>query len=138
MKTTIRDAGNALRKAAEERIDCSQPVRVPQMLPGTMWAQGDIGILRIAELPKGAAKIEMLPGGQIAPGTTRGSRHCLDERTQRAAQLYRFPGDQMSDLCLRVADEWTLEHPEHVHCTFDAGLYQFVHEQNERRQRVTD
>lgn len=130
--TTVKQAGDRLRRAAKKADGA--PVRAPQMEPGQMFCQGDIGILRIAELPKGARKIDRPKDGQVAPGTSRGSRHCVVGE----GAFYRFPGDALSDLCFESATEWTMTHPEHAHVTCEPGLYQMVHQQNEQRQRVVD
>lgn len=128
-----------IQKAAEELRNTEIPqhthVLAPQMSVCEMFAQGDIGILRIGSLPKGSKKCDMPAGGQVAPGTSKGSRHCVDLCD---AQFYRFQGDVLSDLCIDAKTAWTLRHPEHGHVTFGPGLYQFVHQQNERNERIRD
>lgn len=133
---TAKQAIKRLRKSSHECIDCNQPVTVPTMQPGMMWAQGDVGVLRIAELPRGAKKAERTENGQVAPGNTQGSRHCV--REEQGVTWYRFGGDGLSDIAIEADRPWTLTHPEHAHCTFEPGLYQFIHEQNEQNQRVRD
>lgn len=131
-----RDAVEILRSGARERIDCGEPVEVPEMVPGYMWAQGDVGILRIEKLPSSACVIPAPPGGQIAPGNTQGSRHCVDSDV---ATIYRVSdGDPLSDLCVVATEAWWLRHPEHADCKFQAGTYRILHQQNEQRQRVLD
>lgn len=134
MTTKIKEAGNQLRKAAETVTE-TKHVKLPEMKPGQMFAQGDVGILRIVQLPERNRKIDRPVNGQVAPGNTKGSRHCVDECD---AQFYRFQGDPLSDLCIEAREVWTLRHPEHGHVTLEPGLYQFVHQQNERRERVLD
>lgn len=133
----IKTAGEKLRASATERIDCNQPVTVPEMQPEQCWAQGDIGVVRLDRLPDDAKKIHRPAGGQVAPGTTQGSRHCIPE--DAPVTYYQVSdGDPLSDLCLVADGPWTLTHPEHAHCTFEAGTYRLIHQQNEQRQRVID
>lgn len=136
MKTIVRESLDKLNAHAIERIDCSKPVNVPKMKSGQMFAQGDIGILRLEKLPKGAKKIDPPQGGQIAPGSTIGSRHCVDVNSSVA--FYKFSGDDLSDIAIVAKDSWALRHPTHADCTFEPGIFQFVQQQNEQQQRVRD
>lgn len=135
MTTTIQAANEELRAASTKTKH--QHVSVT-LAVGQMMCQGDVGILRLAELPKKATPIELPANRQVAPGTTKGSRHCA----HGDLKFFRFPGDPLSDLAVRaLADSWTLEHPEHGHVTVRCAhgdLFQFVHQQNEQRQRVMD
>lgn len=139
--TTIREFGNELRTAAEaaERIDSSQPVTLDELAPGRAFAQGDVAILALAKRPTGWREIEMPPNGQIAPGNTKGARHCLATESQAVVKIYRIDdGDRLSDLGIVAKAPWTLEHPEHAWVTFPAGVYRVLHQQNEQRERVLD
>lgn len=133
-KKDIKTIGKRLREAAEKTTH--RHATAPEMRVGQMYAQGDIGVLAIRDLPENAAKIDRPANGQVAPGTTQGSRHCIDESD--AVCYYRFPGDDLSDLCVESTEAWTLRHPEHGHVTFGPGRYQLVHQQNEQRERVMD
>lgn len=133
-KATVQAANHAIRKAAEKAKH--RHVTVPEMRVGQMFCQGDVGILAVRTLPKGATKIDRPPNGQVAPGNTKGSRHCIDG--SEAVTYYRFPGDPLSDMGIESAETWTLRHPEHGHATFGPGRYQLIHQQNEQRQRVLD
>jgi hypothetical protein len=134
-QTSIKEALKAL-EGSHERIDCSQPVMVPDMQPGMMWAQGDVGIMRIAKLPQGSAPMGRPENGQVAPGTSDGSRHWVAQ--VEGIAWFRFDGDPLSDIAVKADVQWTLTHPDHAHCTFGPGLYQFIHEQNEQRRRVLE
>ena len=139
MTTAINTAGNALRQSAAEKIDNGAPVIVPELQVGYMWAQGDVGVLRIDSLPREAHKEPMPPTGQIAPGNTKGSRHCIAQEHQGHVEFYRVNDrDALSDVCLKALKPWRLEHPEHADCTFEAGTYRILHQQNEQMERVRD
>lgn len=137
--TTTKQAATALRRAAKkhERDTLPEPVQAPAMSHGQLWAQGDVGILAVDHLPKGARACPAPTNGQVAPGTTQGSRHCVSAR-DGAVKFYRHGGDALSDLSLDASEPWTMTHPEHGHVTFPPGLYQIIHQQNEQRERVRD
>ncbi len=136
---TIQQANEALRTRSHECIDNGAAVDVPAMQPGTCWAQGDVGVLRLAELPAKSKKTEWPMNGQVAPGNTKGSRHIVPDEFRGAVQFYRVSdGDDLSDLAVEAKEPWTLTHPEHGDCTFQAGTYRLVHQQNEQRERVRD
>lgn len=130
-----------LRTASDECIDNGAAVNVPAaMSPGDMLPQGDIGLLMLDSLPSGAVEIDPPQGGQLAPGNTKGSRHCIPERFHGSLKFYRVQdGDDLSDLAIEASEPFDLEHPEHAdHIGYPAGIYRVRHQQNELRQRVID
>lgn len=131
---SIHQAAEILRADAESVKDCRH-VDIQTISVGQMFCQGDIGILCIEKLPKDAVAIEWPKDGQVAPGVTKGSRHCV---APCRGQFYRFGGDDLSDLCFDAYETWTMTHPEHGHVTAKPGLFQFCHEQNEQNMRVRD
>lgn len=134
----IKEAGEKLRISAE-RIDASQPVELKELLPGRAFAQGDVGVAALERLPQGATQEAMPPTGQVAPGTSKGSRHCIARQDHRHVTVYRLSdGDPLSDLCLIAKEKWTLEHPDHGNVTFPSGCYRIHHQQNETFERVRD
>lgn len=135
--TAIKEAAEQLRSASENRT--AKHTVLHTMEADTMWAQGDVGILRLSALPEGAEAIPMPDGGQVAPGTSKGSRHCISQADHAHIQMYRVSdGDRLSDLALVAEKPWTMEHPEHGWATCPAGPYRLLHEQNEARERVID
>lgn len=138
IKTTVQEAGNLLRQSSES-IDSSKPVILEDLPVGKAFAQGDVAILALDKLPSGAQKIDMPSSGQVAPGNTKGSRHCIAQPDHMHVDLYRVSdSDNLSDLCIVAKKPWTLEHPEHAHVTCPPGVYRFLHQQNEQRERVRD
>ena len=135
---SISQIGNEIRQAAQERINCGDPQTVSHMEPGMAYRQGDIGVVMLKALPDGAKKIENPANRQVAPGTNRGSRHCVDPAD--VVSFYTIDdGDVLSDLCVTARKAgFTLRHPEHADVTFPRGTYRFIHQQNERRERVLD
>lgn len=82
--------------------------------------QGDLYFFKLHALPKDAAR-EVSPSGQLAPGMTQGSRHCVDLST---VTLYRLTNGDVLDGPLIDAPEGVLiTHPEHGHLVFPPGVY---------------
>lgn len=82
--------------------------------------QGDLYFYRLQTLPQGARQ-DTHAGGQLAPGSTQGARHCVDPTRVR---LYRLPHPSALDGPLIEAPEGiTVTHPEHGHIVLPPGLY---------------
>ena len=127
----------AREASAIEQIDSSEPVQMPDMSVGDMYAQGDIGLQLVDRLPDGA-KVRKVPKGdyQIAPGNTKGSRHIIPARCMADVTVYDVQVDDLCDTALVTQAPIDLLHPEHGdHLGYAAGIYLVRHEQNEQRQR---
>ena len=64
--------------------------------------------------------------GQLAPGTTQGSRHCVDPDAVCVIQA-----DTTSPLqgpTLYAKEAFTITHPEHGHITLPPGYYQITYQ----------
>ena len=137
--TTIKEATKLLEASALECIDNGAAVNVPAMQPGMVQCQGDVGVMCLESLPDASRKCEWPIGGQVAPGNTKGSRHIVPEEYKAVVQFYEVrDGDPLSDFAVEASGPWTLTHPEHGDCTFQAGVYRLLHQQNEQRERVRD
>jgi len=78
--------GEVLQHA--EKIKNDNAHRVEVMDVGDIWAQGDVGLVRIERLPVGAVPIKS-PSAQLAPGVTQGSRHCIADLA--SCRLFMLP-----------------------------------------------
>lgn len=95
-------------------------VRVHPVI-GVPVAQGDINLWLLPELPSGV--IEAAPNRQLAPGTTRGSRHCIADKDMNHVKFYRLPNPNPLQGGIMVFDkETTIEHPEHGNQIWPAGI----------------
>jgi len=124
-----------------EEIDLSKAVQVPPLEMGDIFPQGDIALTMIKSLPSKKTPVSWAGGDmQLAPGTTRGSRHCIPGKFSSDVSIYRInDGDVLSDLVLEARAPFDLTHPEHAdHLGYLAGFYRVVHQQNEQRQRILD
>lgn len=99
----------------------SDRTRSPQMDVGDHVRQGDLYIYRIAGVPKGAERVES-PDRQLAPGTTQGSRHCLDSLDGVTVHRLAEPNPLQGPI-LDLAEPRTVEHPEHGHVELQPGCY---------------
>jgi len=127
-----------LKQCASERINCGDPQTIEVMYPGDAFRQGDIFIVMLESLPEAATKMDAPEGRQVAPGNTRGSRHCV-EATDDVTFYRVFDGDDLSDTIVDASSAgFTLRHPEHADVTVPCGTYRIVHQQNERNERVLD
>jgi hypothetical protein len=87
---------------------------------GQYTPQGDVNFLVLDKLPVGA--IEVKPVKQLAPGTTRGSRHCIADRCLGTTEFYRHRiPNPLQGAILIAKSELEIEHPEHANLVFPAG-----------------
>jgi len=141
--SVIESEVTKLQQSAGECIDNSLPITVPKAISvGDMIAQGDIGLLVIKELPENADPVEWLDGKdfQLAPGSNKGSRHCIPSKYRDVVKVYSVPNnDPLSNLIVEATGQFDLVHPEHAdHLGYPAQLYRVRHQQNEQFERVRD
>jgi len=120
MATIIARQFGILQKHAESiRNDATHDLRGGMEI-GDAWAQGDLLIRRIAAVPPDA---QACPAeAQLVPGITQGARHCLAEL--EGITMYRLAkATPLQGPIFTVADEVTVEHPEHGHVILGAGVY---------------
>jgi hypothetical protein len=87
-------------------------------------AQGDINIWKVESLEDLGTVTETAPVYQLAPGNTRGSRHCLDEASVANAKFYVRSNANALQGPIWVNEEQTLvTHPEHGDQLLDPGIY---------------
>ena len=88
---------------------------IPDNLPAGKWvAQGDLNFTVIDEIPSDAELIEK-PSLQLAPGNSKGSRHCLDSLAN--VKVYKVSSSNpLFGYYLEFgAGATTVTHPEHKH-----------------------
>lgn len=87
-------------------------------------AQGDINIWKVESLEDLGEVEPTEPVHQLAPGTSRGSRHCLDPQSVANAKFYRRAGANQLQGPIWVNETQTLvTHPEHGDQLLDPGTY---------------
>ena len=109
-----------------EKIKNDDAHTIATCSPGDMWPQGDIGILCLASLPKGA-KLDHRPTAQLAPGTTQGSRHCITDLS--SVTIFRLAEPTPLDgPVIEAPTGFTVEHPEHGNVTLPPGIYGVIYQ----------
>lgn len=115
-------------------------VLIPDLQPGQFAAQGDLNFIALAELPEGAVEVVTVP--QLAPGNSRGSRHCIKEEDLHKVRSFRLPDPTpLQGPILYFEEPITIEHPEHRHQFWNTGCkpcliavtYQRKHAEEVRR-----
>lgn len=97
-------------------------VITPEMIttPGAWFAQGDVNFTPLFEVP--SAAIAATPVSQLAPGTSRGSRHCIRRADMGHVDFWQLPNPgPLEGLILRFNAPTTIEHPEHKHHLYPVG-----------------
>lgn len=120
MNLTAEKSYRSVRQRAEEiRNDADHVVET--MSPGDAWAQGDIAIVCLEALPDDLEKIEN-PSAQLAPGTTQGSRHCVDD-ISRVTIFRRKNADVLTGPIIDAPEGIRVTHPEHGDVSLPPGIY---------------
>jgi len=99
--------------------------------------QGDVYIWLRSKMPRGAQPIKAV--AQLAPGTTKGSRHCLD--SLEGVTMFAVPdANELQGPLLKLKCERVVTHPEHGDWRLPAGLYEITYQRAmaEELRRVRD
>jgi hypothetical protein len=101
---------------------CDETYVVPEDFPvGQYLPQGDINILRLAAVPDGM--VPSLPCAQLAPGTSRVSRHCIKAEDLQHCEFYVFlDANPLEGPVIVLKQPVTIEHPEHRNYVWPAGV----------------
>lgn len=93
------------------------------------WRQGDVRVRRLHDDAVEQLGEKLVPiknfDGQVAPGTTIGSRHILDSLGGVTAYVLR-DASAIDGPIIKITEPRTLRHPEHGDCVgLPAGIYAF-------------
>lgn len=144
MTTTItRSASEVIEEILAHGLkhaddNAKRPVLVANGAPS---AQGDINIWKIDSLDDLPKLKETKPFYQLAPGETRGSRHCLDEDSVKNATFYLLENPTALQGGVWTNEEETLvTHPEHGNQLLDPGTYFVTYQRQyaEELRRIAD
>ena len=110
---TATEIFNQIKVHGQSSADATTKTILPEILfPGKYVAQGDINIWPLESLPESVQPAQ--PERQLAPGTTRGSRHCICEKSMHYVEFYKLPHpNPLQGPILVFNDYVTIEHPEH-------------------------
>ena len=123
-------------KEVHETAPKDNELRFIKKMKVGQWAhQGDIAIQMVDKIRSGKESNEL----QLAPGTTKGSRHVLADFTGRIT----LPNDRgpLEGPEFEAKERFTLKHPEHAHYSLPSGKYRVIYQRNlelEEIERVRD
>jgi hypothetical protein len=122
-------AQKQIQAAAEQACPDTRVIRTIEV--GQAIRQGDIYVTRVADkrIAHGGETAER----QLAPGTSRGSRHCV----AGAVSVYRpVPGDgQLAGPLIVALERFKVTHPEHAHFSLPPGTYRVTYQRDFNRER---
>lgn len=119
MLDEIRTTGQCHAQATPVAVSAEALEGVPY--GAIMAQQGDLYFAKLAAVPADAVPWPFRHG-QLAPGTTQGSRHCVD-LTQVRLWLLPHPSP-LDGPMIEAPAGCVITHPEHGHLRFPPGLYQ--------------
>lgn len=109
-------------KESAEKIQSDKPQRFPEAAStGDYFRQGDIYVTRLESVPE-IAELDRKPSLQLAPGTTKGSRHVIDSKV--GVEVYRLSdADVLTGPVVKFDCERVITHPEHGDIICPPGVY---------------
>ena len=126
---SVLDAETVLVQIQEqaEKIKSDATQYFPEAAsPGDCWRQGDIYITLMEKMPPYAYETYK-PRKQLVPGTTRGSRHCLDSLNGVRVYYLNEPeltsNSFLNGPVIECKKERTITHPEHGNVVLPPGIY---------------
>jgi len=87
--------------------------------------QGDVYVWLVSKLPKNCEPAKAIE--QLAPGTTKGARHCLDS-LDGVTMFVRSDANELQGPFIRLECERVITHPEHGDWRLPAGLYEITYQ----------
>lgn len=124
-------------KKHAESIKNDETHRLGELAPGDGWAQGDLLIVSLAEVPTDYRPCAV--ERQLAPGTSQGSRHCLVSLD--GVEMFRLEGGTPLDgPVFRSINGCEVDHPEHGNIVLRAGTYGVIYQRQyaDELRRVAD
>lgn len=105
---------------------------------GDFVAQGDVNFWYLESIPRGCSLVKQ-PAKQLAPGTTKGSRHELQSFENCAIYQLNSPNELQGPV-LEASAPITITHPEHGDITLPRGVYLVTYQRQfaEELRRVRD
>lgn len=127
-------------KQAHEKVKKSAPVNpeirfAKEVRVGQWGHQGDIAVQMVDRIRGGKETKDL----QLAPGTTKGSRHILSDFVGRIIIPNRK--GELEGPEFEADERFNVTHPEHAHYSLPAGKYRVIYQRNlelEEIRRVQD
>lgn len=129
---------NQILEHGQNNADDSLKV-IPQLQPWQHTSQGDVDFVLLPSRPERVAKAS--PVSQLAPGTSKGSRHCIRLEDVAKIQFWKLPNpNPLQGLILEFAEPIVIEHPEHGDQQLHAGVWfvKFQRRHADEVKRIAD
>ncbi len=107
--------------------------RVATMDVDEVARQGDVYLTRIDKMPKGRA----VKDRQLAPGTSKGSRHVIGTEVDCAIVMPAKRGP-LDGPCIDAKSRLVIEHPEHGWLDLPPGQYRTTYQRDFARERAEE
>jgi hypothetical protein len=124
-------------KTHAESIKNDETQTLGETTPGDTWAQGDLAIVCLKEVPKDAEvqKAER----QLAIGNTQGARHCFVSLDGITSYKLKDAGP-LDGPVFEAKQGCEIDHPEHGNLKLPAGVYGCIYQRQfaEELRRVLD
>lgn len=129
MTLTAEQAHKVVRDAAEKPNIETREVRSMKICEAIR--QGDIYVTRLGKLPEHGNE---LAARQLAPGASRGSRHCAEGEVK----IYAPPAGAtpLTGPFIVATEGFRITHPEHAHFEMPAGVYQVTYQRDFAREEL--
>lgn len=87
---------------------------------GQYYPQGDLNFWPLSQVPETAIPAPAV--AQLAPGNSRGSRHCIADSCLNLVEFYSLPNpNELQGPILRLLGLTRITHPEHGDHLYPAG-----------------
>lgn len=132
--TTAQMALKSIKERVEQ-IKNNAEQRFPEAASiGDYFRQGDLYITKI-ETCDGLSQVPVNP--QLAPGTSRGSRHILSHTSVR---MFKRGDSPLDGPAFKCKSDVAVTHPEHGHVVLPPGCYHVTYQRAyaEELRRVQD
>ena len=139
-KTATATAVEVMAQIAEAaKTHTDEPRFVRTMQVGQHIRQGDLGVTRISRDELRQLRGRQVARSQLAPGTTKGSRHCAEG--QRVTIWERPNATELQGPLVETQERWDLTHPDHANWSIPSGCFMVTYQRDyamEERRRVMD
>ncbi len=129
---------NQILEHGQQNADDSLKV-VSGVQPWQHSSQGDVDFVKLPKLPPTA--IKTAPVNQLAPGTSKGSRHCIRESDISKITFWKLPNpNPLQGLILELTEPIVIEHPEHGDQQLEPGIWfvKFQRRHADEVKRISD
>jgi hypothetical protein len=108
---------------------------------GSIHWQGDVGFLRVAGVVPSKTVHKIQNRAQLAPGSSRGSRHIINASVQYSL-MQKSERDLTEGPIVQTENEFRTDHPDHGTLILPTGQYQILYQRqvtaDGRVERVRD